>query len=270
MGGILVDTHTHYSHKRFDCGRDEIISHLSSANVMAVVEGAINFESNQKMKVLCEKYPNVYMAIGCHPNCVEEMDEDKLSQLIELASHHKAIAIGETGLDYARGKTNLQIQKQKEWFAKFISLAISMDKPLVIHCREAYEDLIKILSGYKFLGRPGVIHCFSGNKEQANRLLNMGFYIGVNGMFTQMDTDSDVCAAIKDIPLDRILLETDAPYLVPKGAEGKRNTSLNLSCVTDALAGLRNEPAEQIREVILQNTERVYPQIFEGINQSVL
>lgn len=264
MGEILIDTHTHYSHKRFDAIRDEILPDLKNANIMAVLEGAIDFESNQAMRLLCEKYPNVYMATGCHPNYVEAMDEDKFNQIIEIMNYDKVIAIGETGLDYARGATLELIQKQKYWFEKFIDLAISVNKPLVIHCREAYEDVCDILGKYEFSEGDGVIHCFSGYKEQAQRFIEMGFYLGVNGMFTKLSRDSMVCEAIKDIPLERILLETDAPYLLPKGATGKINTSLNLSFVVEALASLRNEEPEQIREVILQNTRKMYPQMVVG------
>lgn len=264
MQDFLIDTHTHYAHKRFDCGRDEILQGLEKANVMAVVEGAIEFDSNQRMKLLCEKYPNVYMAAGCHPNCVEEMDDEKFKEIVNLMNYDKVIAIGETGLDYAKEKTDEQIQKQKEWFKRFIELSIRVKKPLVIHCREACDDLLKILKKYKLSKCPGVIHCFSGDTEQAKQLIQMGFYIGVNGMLTKLETDSDVCIALGTVPSERILLETDSPYLIPEGVSGKRNTSLNLGYIVDRLARLRNEEPKHIREVTLQNTKKIYPQIFVG------
>ena len=214
MREMLIDTHTHYAHKRFDSGRDDILKRLMEEKIFAVIESAIDFESNQKMKALCKKYPHVYMAVGCHPNCVEEMDDKKYQQIAELCKCDKVVAIGETGLDYARNKSELQISKQKEWFHKFLGLAINENKPLVIHARDSYDDLIKILSGYSFVGQPGVIHCFSGNLEQAKELIDMGFYVGVNGMFTNMDANSDVCIALRAIPLERILFETDSPYYI--------------------------------------------------------
>ena len=260
----LIDTHTHYTHKRFDSGREDIIKGLNEEDILAVVEAAIEFESNQRMKSLCERYPHVYMAAGCHPNCVEEMDDVKYQQIAELLKNEKVIAVGETGLDYARDKSESQINKQKEWFQKFLLLAINTNKPLVIHAREAYDDLIMILRGYNFMEQPGVIHCFNGNLEQARELMDMGFYIGVNGMFTNMDVNSDVCVALRTIPLERILLETDSPYLLPNGAKGKRNTSANLRLVVNYLSELRGESPEYIQEVALENTRRLYPTIYVG------
>lgn len=263
MGEMIVDTHTHYAHKRFDSGRDEIISRLPGAGIFAVIEAAIDYESNFKMKALCEKYPHVYMAAGCHPNCVEEMEDSKFRQIAELLNYDKNLAIGETGLDYDKGKTEEQIAAQKDWFRRFIELAIETQKPMVIHSRLANDELIEILKEYSLIKQPGVIHCFSGNVRQAKDLINMGFYLGVNGMFTKMDADADLCIALKQIPLERILLETDAPYLAPAGAEGKRNTSMNLSLIVEQLSELRGESSEYIRKVVLENTRKMYPFIFE-------
>lgn len=264
MSEVLVDTHTHYSHKRFDSGRDEIIRELVDSHVMAVIEGAIDFASNQKMKILCEKYSHVFMAAGCHPNCVEEMDDEKYQKIVELTNCDKVIAIGETGLDYARNKSEVQISLQKEWFRTFIVLAIAKQKPLVIHCREAYDEAINILREYKLMECPGVIHCFSGNLEQARELIDMGFCIGVNGMFTKMEADSEVFVALKNIPLEKIVFETDSPYLIPEGVGGKRNTSKNLGVIVERFAELRNNSPEHIREVVQGNTKRLYPAVFVG------
>ena len=260
----MVDTHTHYVHKRFDSGREEILRELVDNCVIAVIEGAIDFASNQKMKLLCDKYSNVFMAAGCHPNCVEEMDEEKYQELAELVKCDKVLAVGETGLDYARDKSEKQICMQKEWFKKFIALATETKKPLVIHCREAYEDTINILREYKLMECPGVIHCFSGNLEQADKLMDMGFYLGVNGMFTKMGEDAELCMALKSIPLEKIVLETDSPYLMPDGVPGKRNTSKNLNVIVERFAELRGESSEHIREVVLKNTKRLYPAVFGG------
>ena len=262
MERMMIDTHTHYAHKRFDCGRREILESLADENVIAVIEAAIDYESNEKMKKLCGEYSHVFMAAGCHPNYVEEMDDNKYEKIIDLVRYDKVIAIGETGLDYARDKTDEQIQKQKAWLRKFLELAIRTKKPLVIHCREAYNELIEILCGYKFFGCPGVIHCFSGDVQQAMKLIDMGFYIGVNGMFTKLKVDSDVCIALRTVSLERILLETDSPYLIPAGVEGKRNTSENLYYIVDRLAELRGETPDYIRKITLENTKKLFPTIF--------
>lgn len=235
----MVDTHAHYVHKRFDSGREEILRELVDEGVIAVIEGAIDFASNQKMKLLCDKYSNVFMAAGCHPNCVEEMDEEKYQEIVELVKCDKVLAVGETGLDYTRDKSEEQICMQKEWFKKFIALAIETKKPLVIHC-------------------------FSGSLEQARNLMNMGFYLGVNGMFTKIDEDAELCIALKSIPLEKVVLETDSPYLIPEGVGGKRNTSKNLNVIVEKYAELRGESPEHIREVVLKNTKRLYPAVFGG------
>lgn len=258
---LFIDTHTHFFHKRFDMGREEILKDLANHGVLAVVECAIDFESNQKMKLLCEKYPHVFMAAGCHPNCVEEMDEEKYQAIADLLDWGKVLAVGETGLDYARKTSEVERILQKTWFHKFIELAIEKQKPLVIHCREAYDDVIRILQEYQFSHCPGVIHCFSGNIEQAQKFIDMGFYIGVNGMFTKMDADSEVCLALKTVPLEKIIFETDSPYLLPKGVKGKRNTSKNMGVIMEEFAKLRGISPEYVSEVVLENTKLLYPGI---------
>lgn len=277
MNPEMIDTHTHYAHKRFDCGRDEILCSLNGEGIKAVIEGAIDYESNFKMRLLCEKYPFVYMAAGCHPNLVGEMDEEKFLRLKELIKEKKVIAIGETGLDYGNEKSEEQIQQQKYWFGRFLELSGESGKPLVIHCRDAYEDLIEILESYakeeqnkwksddpvkEKCVNPGVIHCFCGNISQARVLEKMGFYFGVNGKFTTLPEESEVCKALKNIPLERILLETDSPYLVPAGASGKRNTSLNLKGIAAKLADLREIKTDEMLAVILENTRKMYPEII--------
>ncbi len=209
MNGIMVDTHSHYTHKRFDCGRKEILESLVNENIITVIEAAIGYESNEKMKNLCQQYPFAYMAVGCHPNCVAEMDEQKFNAISEMLLEDKVVAIGETGLDYAHEKSSEQKELQKYWFERFIDLSIRNHKPLVIHCREAYEELIDILKKYKLNEMPGVIHCFSGNEEQAAALIQMGFYLGIGGKFTMLDEESELVQAIKEVPIERMVLETD-------------------------------------------------------------
>lgn len=263
MAKRWIDTHTHYAHKRFDCRREDILDSLPGAGIAAVIEGAIEYESNYRMLSLCEKYPFMFMTAACHPNCVEDMDETKYALLAKLAEHEKVVAIGETGLDYSRTESKEAMELQQRWFRRFIELSLHTGKPMVIHCREAYSDLIGILSEYQLLPVPGVIHCFNGNCEDVRRLTAMGFYIGVNGMITKQGKDSELRRAIQSTPLDRILLETDAPYLVPAGAKGARNTSLNLIYVVETLEGIYPQDADRICDVILQNTRQVYPKIFE-------
>lgn len=256
----VIDTHTHYAHQRFDYKRDEVLESLESAGVCAVIEGAIDFESNRKMYELCQRYRYVYMAIGCHPNCIKELDAKKFEEIKEYATLPKVIAIGETGLDYSGYKIPEQVILQKEWFGEFIKLATYSEKPLVIHCREAYDDLIKILVKHNLSKRAGIIHCFSGTLEQAEKLIDMGFYLGIGGLFTKPD-NWELKQAIKKISLSNIVLETDAPYLLPVGASGKRNTSLNLKCVVKELADLHCVSKSVIYGKALENTLDLFPEL---------
>lgn len=258
----IIDSHTHYAHPRFDFGRETVLSGLEKEGIVAVIEAAIGFESNSKMRKLAEKYPFVYVAVGCHPNRVEEMNDSRFIVINELLKRQKVIAIGETGLDYSGDKTAEQIQNQRKCFRRFISLSMKSEKPMIIHCREAYEDLIWILSEYSFMNSPGVVHCFSGDHEEAMELINMGFYLGVGGKFTRSE-ETELRDALRKIPLNRILLETDAPYLLPEGIgmSGKRNTSLSLPYIVEELAKLRGEEPESIYKAAFENTIKLYPEL---------
>ena len=250
-----VDAHTHYAHHRFDDGRERLLDSIKDENILMAIEAAIDFDSNEKMQKLAEEYFHVVMAAGCHPNCVEELDEGKFQRIAEMIKEgFGVVGIGETGLDYSRGKTSEQKELQKKWFIRFIELSLEVQKPLVIHCREAYDDLIEILSRYKFDEEPGMIHCFSGTREQLEKLLDMGFYISVGGMFTRCtDEQDELLVALRQIPLDRILLETDSPFLLPAGLPGKRNTSLNIKFVASELAKLRNMDEKELCDHALDN-----------------
>lgn len=263
---MMVDTHTHFSHRRFDKSREDILPILRSHGIHGVIEAAITIKSNYTMKSLCERFPNVFMAVACHPNCVLSMDKTAFNELEQLAQYEKVVAIGETGLDYDRGASVELMEKQREWFEEFIKLALEVKKPLIIHSREANEALIKILSRYKtsFSEYPGVVHCFNGSEADAEALLDIGLFLGVNGMFTKMDKESMLCQAIKKVPLERLLLETDCPFLRPEGApEDYINSPLNLQYVVAGLAELREENPEHIRKVIWSNTQKVFPGVFE-------
>ncbi len=258
----IIDTHTHYAHKRFSDGRHEILSSLPDANICAVIDGAIDFESNEKMLALSKKYPHLYVAVGCHPNCVDQMSELRFEMIREWTEQEKVVAIGETGLDYAGEKSKEQILLQKKWFRRFVDLAIQVHKPLVIHCREAYDDLMDILTDYDLPKHPGVIHCFSGDYEQAKQLVEMGFYLGIGGKFTRTDAEmNELRQTVQRIAAENIVLETDAPYLLPEGLAGKRNTSLSLPYIVNQLSELWGVEEEAICRFAWQNTLMVFPDI---------
>lgn len=262
MRDQYIDTHTHYTHPRFDCGREEILKGLSNTNVLAVVEVAIQYELNDKILKLCKKYPFVFAAIGCHPNCISSMDQEKFEIINKIVRDEpKVLAIGEVGLDFSKNRICEEIKAQKECFIRFIESALSTRKPLIIHCRGAYEDLINILSCYKFPSKAGIIHSFSGNVEQARQLIDMGFLIGVGGLFTKSPDEYPVREALRKIPISKIVFETDAPFLMPKGMEGKRNSSVNLHYIASELSKLRDEDVRIISEYAIRNSLDLFPQI---------
>ena len=250
----IIDTHTHYTHPKFDVVREELFNEFEGQGIEAVIEAAIKYESNTKMLALCEQYPNVYAAVGVHPSFVEELDEEKFEALTTLLTHKQVIAIGETGLDYSKRDDEAFVIKQKEWFVRFIKLAREQNMPLVIHCRDAYDDLLEIMSAHKFGENPGIVHCFSGNAKHGKRFIEMGFLLGIGGKFLKNRVEmKELEDAIKVLPLESFVLETDAPYLKPDGLPGVNNTSLNLKFIVEELAKLKDVEPEVIYEVTWKN-----------------
>ena len=267
---MIVDTHTHYFLKSFDCGREELLKELQETEFY-VIETATGCGSNESVLKLCEKHSEMMRAVvGCHPAYIDaegdELDEDKFSKIIDYARRNElVVGIGETGLDYLRVTEPERRNRQKYWFERFVQAAAEVQKPLVIHCRGemAYDDLCEILYQNRVHEKkscPGVIHCFSGNAEDAERLLAMGFFFGIGGLFLRGEQE-DLKEAIRSIPLQRILLETDCPYLIPDGLPGKRNTSLNLPYIVERLSELLNVKEEEIYSQTPENARFVYPGI---------
>ena len=178
-----------------------------------------------------------------------------------LGKTRKILAIGETGLDYSKCVGEETKETQKKWFQKFVELSLHQVLPLVIHCRDAYHDLIKILSEYYFPWKPGVVHCFSGSVEEGKKLVDMGFYLGIGGKIVR---EEDLRSVIKEIPLEAIVLETDAPYLSPIPGE-KVNTSNNLGCIIEELAKLKGITKGEVMWTTLENTYNLYPKLRHRI-----
>lgn len=258
---MLIDTHVHYSKSNFDCGREAIIEQLRDAGIK-VIETAIGYESNEKVLQLCKANPDMMRAVlGCHPNCVGDMTEERWTELVNrICDNQYVVAIGETGLDYSRAINPEERKLQRLWLDRYIELSKMMNKPLVIHCRGegAYGDLYKVLLDHEMHGRtdcPGVIHCFSGSEEDIKRFGDLGFYFGVGGLFLK---DEGLKKSISSMPLERMLLETDSPYLVPSELAGKRNTSLNLPYIIGKLSEHWKIDAQRIIEMANKNAVTVF------------
>ena len=252
----IFDTHAHYDDEAFDKDRDELLTSLFSGdigvNVGASLEGCI--ESVR----LAEKYDNIYAAIGVHPDDYERLERggsfmDWLKK--EALTNNKVVAIGEIGLDYYYDEPGRELQKK--WFARQLELAKEVSKPVIIHSRDACADTIDILKSGHASEVGGIIHCYSYSKETVKTFYDMNFYFGIGGVLTFKNAKKLIEAA-NVIPLERIVLETDCPYLAPVPNRGKRNDSSNIQYVIEKLADIKGVTKEQIAEVTYQNACRVY------------
>ena len=201
---------------------------------------------------MSEQYPFIYAAVGVHPSDTEELDEEKMAWLKEVSKKEKVVAIGEIGLDYYWPEPDREIQKK--WFIRQMELAQEVNLPVIIHSRDAAQDTIEILKQFP---ANGVIHCYSYTKESAKEFLKMGYYFGIGGVLTFKNAKK-LKEAVMEIPMDRILLETDSPYLAPEPNRGKRNSSLNIPYVVKELAQLKGITEEEVINITTENTKRLF------------
>ena len=250
---MLFDTHAHLNDERFNEDRDELILALNKNGVGAYCEIGYDIESSKKAVSLAERYDFVYAACGVHPHVTQNLCEDGMLVLKELSEHPKFVALGEIGLDYYYD--NSERDKQRAWFDCQLKLARDINKPVVIHTRDAMADTIDILKANK--GASGIVHCYSGSRESAKILLDMGFFISFAGplTFKNANTALEVAAYVPD---DRLLIETDSPYLAPVPYRGKRNCPVYVAEVAKKLAEIRGVSREYIESLTFENAKRVY------------
>ncbi|MBR5593194.1 MAG: TatD family hydrolase [Bacteroidaceae bacterium] len=256
----LVDTHTHLFTAEFDVDRSAAVQRALDAGVGALCLPAINEESLPSLMAMCDAFPGVcYPMIGLHPtelgddyNCVL----DRMYNI--LKSDNRIVAIGEVGLDYYWDDTKKEMQRSA--FRRQIEWALETALPLAIHSRSAFDDLYTIMNEYRGRGLTGVFHCFSGNDDEARKLLSFdGFYLGIGGVVTyKKSTLPDV---LKSVPLERVLLETDSPYLAPVPKRGKRNESSYVPYIADFLAGVYGCPVEEVASVTTANARNLFTKI---------
>ena len=248
---MIFDTHAHYDDEAFDNDREALIRSLPEAGIGRVVNIAASPESIEECLDLAHRFPYVYCALGIHPEHCAEMDEALLEEIRKKLRDEKAVAVGEIGLDYYWPEPDREIQKH--WFARQLQLAAEVDLPVVIHSREAAADTMRIMKENHAEKVGGVVHCYSYSVE----LVNMGFYIGIGGVLTFKNARKLVEVA-REIPLERLLLETDCPYLAPVPYRGKRNCSLYLPHVVAKLAELKGITEEEVIRVTEHNAETMY------------
>lgn len=247
---MLIDTHAHLDSRKFDDDREEVIRRAREAGIDIIVNIGFNRKTIPSTMALAEQYPYIYAAVGWHPTDAEDMKlEEDLAWIEELCSHPKVVAIGEIGLDYY-WDTPREIQHIV--FREQIRLARRLRKPIVIHNRDAHEDVVRILREEKAEETGGIMHCFSGSWETAKRCLDMNFDISFGGpvTFKNARVPKEVLARV---PNDRILLETDCPYLAPHPHRGKRNESAYVSLVAEAAAEIKGISVSEMGEITSAN-----------------
>jgi len=252
---MLFDTHAHLEDERFDQDREQLIEELPEKGVAYVVNVGSTLETSRMSVELAARYPFIYAAVGVHPHEVSQMSSRDLATLEAMTTGQKVVAIGEIGLDYYYDFSPRELQR--EWFAQQIDLAYSLGLPIIIHDREAHADVLDILKAKKDRIVGGVMHCYSGSWEMAKDFMDLGLYISLGGPVTFKNAKRPVEVAQK-IPLDRLVIETDSPYLAPTPHRGKRNNPAYVGLVAQKIAEIRGMSFEEIAEITLNNAKKLF------------
>lgn len=251
---MLIDSHVHLDKRQFDGDREYIIENLEKNGIEAAVNIGADLESSIKSVDLAKKYENIYATVGVHPHNAKDLTDKMLEKMEELASEDKVVAIGETGLDYHYDNSPRDVQRK--WFRKQIQLAKKLDLPVVVHSRSADEDTLKILKEESD-GLKAVIHCFSSDRAMMKEFVDLGFYIALGGPVTFKKTD-ELKEVAKIVPIEKLLVETDAPYLAPHPYRGKRNEPVFVKQTAELIAKLRGMTIEDFTLQINQNTKAIF------------
>ncbi len=261
---LLTDTHCHLDFDWFDADREAVIARAWEAGLDFILNPGIDLESSRAAVSLANSYAKIFAACGIHPNDSQGWDDKARNELRDLASQPKVVAIGEIGLDYYRDRAPREQQRQV--FIEQLSLASELGLPVVIHNRMATEDILAILSDWcselksiesPLRERPGVLHAFSESLETAQRALALNFYLGIGGPIT-FENANTLRETISALPLERILIETDAPFLTPQPLRGQRNEPANVRLVAQKIAEIHNLPLESIAQQSLINSKRLF------------
>lgn len=252
---MIFETHAHYNDEAFSTDREEILAQLSSKGIGEVVNIASDLQSIDECLELAHRYPFMYCALGIHPSDSAPLTDGLLDGIREKLRDPRVVAVGEIGLDYYWDTPDREIQKH--WFEAQLEMARQADLPVVIHSRDAARDTLQIMKEHRAGEIGGVVHCFSYSLEMAREFVEMGFFIGIGGVVTFKNAKKlkEVAA---QIPLDHIVLETDSPYLAPVPFRGKRNSSLNLPYIAEAVAQLKGIETAEVVARTEQNARRLY------------
>ena len=248
----IFDTHSHYDDEQFDEDRIELLSSINGKGVTNIVTCGCDKKSCEDSMRLADEFNFIYFAAGFHPENLEGYSLSDLSFVEKLAVHEKCVAIGEIGLDYHWMTSTKEVQR--EFFRAQTELAKRLDMPVIVHDREAHGDTLDIL---KELKPKGVLHCFSGSVEMAREIIKLGMYIGLNGVVTFKNARKSL-EVVKDIPLERLVLETDCPYLAPVPHRGKRNDSSYIPHIAERIGEVLGMNAQEILDITNENAKRLF------------
>ena len=257
---MIFETHAHYDDDRFAEDRDAILKSLPEAGIGIVINSGASVESTRDTVELAKKYEHVYAAVGVHPSEIAELNEGFFDWMREQASWKKTVAIGEIGLDYYWDKEPEVQERQRYWFGRQIELARETGLPIIVHSRDAAADTMQVMKEHHAEEIPGVIHCYSYSKEMALEFIKMGYYIGVGGVVTFKNAKK-LIETVEAIPLTRILLETDCPYMAPEPYRGKRNSSLYLPYVVERIAQIKGVTPEEVERVTENNARTLFSKV---------
>lgn len=249
----FFDSHAHYNDEKFEQDRKEIINSIYEEGIKRVICVGYNLEQSKKALDFSKEFHFMYATCGISPNDIEDFVENNLREIEEIGKDSKIVAIGEIGLDYYWNKGNKD--KQKELFIKQIEIANRLDKPIVIHTRDAAIDTIEILKQYP-VNKKGIFHCCPLNQELIKEGLKLGYYISFSGNVTFKNAKSESCISL--VPLDKILIETDSPYLSPEPFRGKRNDSRNVKLVAQKIAEIKGISLEEVAKITYENASKIY------------
>ncbi len=252
---MIFDSHAHYNDSKFNDDRDDVLKSLENSNVRYIMNVADSMKSLDRVLEIAEKYPFVFASVGVHPEETGGLTEADMDILFEYTKREKVKAIGEIGLDYYWDSVERGVQKK--WFSRQIDLAKQVNLPIIVHDRDAHGDTIDILKSENARGVGGIVHCFSGSTEMAREVLNLGMYVGIGGTVTFKNARK-IKEVAEYVPLESIVLETDAPYLAPEPFRGKRNSSDLIKYVIEEISEIKGVCPEEVEEITFKNAKRIY------------
>lgn len=266
---MIFETHAHYDDAQFEEDREELLGKMQSAGIGRIINVGSSIESSKASLEIARKHDFIYAAVGVHPSDIEGLNEETFAWLRQQTPWEKTVAIGEIGLDYYWDKEPEVQERQRYWFRRQLELARETGLPVIIHSRDAAEDTMDYLREFHsetltkeshMAENPGVIHCYSYSPEMAKEFIKMGYYIGVGGVVTFKNAKKLV-KTVEEIPIERILLETDCPYMAPEPNRGTRNNSLNIPYVAAKIADIKGISVEEAERITEANARSVFAKV---------